>query len=387
LFLEPLEDRMVPATFTAATASDLIADVNAANLTGGASTIKLAPQATFTLTAVDNSADGPTGLPVIAANDNLTILGNHATIERSADVSTPVFRLFDVAIGGTLTLQDLTLQNGISQGDDFNSSQGGAIINQGNLFLSGVTLQDNAAHYGSLPYGGALSNGPQGQGTANLDHCIFRGNSADAGGGAIANGGTMTADHILICNNSAPAGGAINSSGTLTLLHSTVSNNQGELGGAIIVFFATMTIDDCDLSGNSGSIGGALENLGGNVAIAHSRVRGNSADFGVGGGLNNDGGTMTIDRSIVSGNSATDGYGGGISNFGTLTINDSIVTGNSAGDGSGGGIANSSTLTVDRSKVCGNTALTGADLENDGDTTLIDSSVCVIAGSGTLETK
>src|SRR5262249_47699998 len=81
--LEQLEDRLTPSSFPAATVGQLIADINAANLAGGSNTITLVGGKSFTLTAVDNTADGPTGLPVIAANDKLTIVGNGDTIARS----------------------------------------------------------------------------------------------------------------------------------------------------------------------------------------------------------------------------------------------------------------------------------------------------------------
>ena len=78
--LELLEDRTVLNSYTAATVAQLVADINAANLHGGSNTIALVAGNTFTLTAVNNTTDGPTGLPVIAANDNLTIKGNGDTI-------------------------------------------------------------------------------------------------------------------------------------------------------------------------------------------------------------------------------------------------------------------------------------------------------------------
>jgi hypothetical protein len=147
--LQPLEDRSVPSTFTAASINDLIADITAANTAGGSNTITLAAGTTFTRTAMDNTTDGPTGLPVIAANDNLTIVGNGDTIERSTAKATPAFRLFDVAAGATLTLQDLTLQGGLATaGSDFNhpnSATGGAINNLGTLQLTGVIVQNNTA--------------------------------------------------------------------------------------------------------------------------------------------------------------------------------------------------------------------------------------------------
>src|SRR6516225_4814267 len=103
LTLEQLEDRTLPSSYTAASVSDLIADINAANKHGGSNTITLAANTPFTLTAVDNTADGATGLPLIKSGDNLTILCDGDTIERSTAWGTPTFRLFDVANGGSLT--------------------------------------------------------------------------------------------------------------------------------------------------------------------------------------------------------------------------------------------------------------------------------------------
>ena len=112
LRLEQLEDRLTPANFTAGSVAELIADINAANTAGGSNTITLTAQTTspYVLTAVDNSTDGWTGLPVIAANDNLTIVGNGDTIKRSGAAGTNPFRLLDVAKGATLTLENLTLE-------------------------------------------------------------------------------------------------------------------------------------------------------------------------------------------------------------------------------------------------------------------------------------
>src|SRR5262245_43839032 len=112
LMVEALEDRAVPASFTAATVPELIAGITAANLSPEADIITLAPGKTFTLTAVDNTdLFGATGLPVIAAEGgSLTIVGNGDVIERSTAKDTPAFRLLSVAAGASLTLQDLTLQ-------------------------------------------------------------------------------------------------------------------------------------------------------------------------------------------------------------------------------------------------------------------------------------
>jgi hypothetical protein len=112
LLLEALEDRTLLNSYLAASTADLINDINLANAAGGANTITLtAPSSSaYTLTAVDNTTDGATGLPVIHAGDNLTIVGNGDTIERSTASGTPAFRLLDVAAGATLA--DISLQRG-----------------------------------------------------------------------------------------------------------------------------------------------------------------------------------------------------------------------------------------------------------------------------------
>ncbi|HKB39511.1 MAG TPA: hypothetical protein VKD72_23950, partial [Gemmataceae bacterium] len=137
--VEHLEVRNVLSTFTAATVGDLIADINAANAQGGKNTINLT-STTYTLTAVDNTTDGPTGLPVIAPGDQLTIDGNGATITRSAGR----FRLLDVAADASLTLNDLTLQNGFAFGSGV-AAEGGGIFSQGKLTLNDVTMTINSA--------------------------------------------------------------------------------------------------------------------------------------------------------------------------------------------------------------------------------------------------
>src|SRR5262249_58871788 len=91
----PPASRGRASSYTASTVSDLIADVTAANAAGGANTVTLVAGTTFTLTAVDNTTDGATGLPVIAAKDNLTIIGNGDVIARSTANGTPAFRLLD----------------------------------------------------------------------------------------------------------------------------------------------------------------------------------------------------------------------------------------------------------------------------------------------------
>ena len=109
LRFEQLEGRAMLSSWTAASVAELIADINLANQAGGSNTITLAPKTTFTLSRVDNTTDAGNGLPVITSN--LTIVGNGDTIQRKN--ASPAFRLFEVASGASLTLENMTLQNGL----------------------------------------------------------------------------------------------------------------------------------------------------------------------------------------------------------------------------------------------------------------------------------
>lgn len=144
--LATLEVRTLLTPYNALSVSDLIADINLANAAGGANTITLTAPSTspYTVTAVDNTTDGATGLPVIAAGNNLIIVGNGDTIQRSTATGTPAFRLFDVAAGATLNLQGLTVQNGLASGSGV-QAEGGAIYSQGTLSMDTVSVQNNAA--------------------------------------------------------------------------------------------------------------------------------------------------------------------------------------------------------------------------------------------------
>jgi hypothetical protein len=284
--LEQLEDRTLPATFYAATAPELIADINAANQGGGSNTIILTVPTTapYDLTAVNNTTDGPTGLPVIAAGDNLTIAGNGDTIDRSTAAA---FRLFDVAAGATLTLQSLILQNGLAFGED-SAARGGAIYNQGALDLSGVTVRGNRA-----------------QGYVGGDGECFGGNGADAAGGGIWSGGSLVLENgTAVQNNSATGGrggdadggeiinvggmggnawggGLYVAGGTANLAGATLSDNLAQGGDA--------GLGNASFGPGNGS-GGALYVAAGRVTLTGDVVQNNIAR----GGLPDSGGTGVV---------------------------------------------------------------------------------------------
>src|SRR5262245_12076980 len=177
LAVERLEERAVPTNyFTAADPSQLVAVVQEANRLASLSStpvenqITLAPGTTFTLT--EGYQGGSVGLPRVEANDDLTIIGNGDTIQRSTGAKTPEFRLFSVVAGASLSLSQLTLQGG-------QYYWAGGIYSAGQLNLDGVTLQNNTAlgYWGSgITYGGAVVS----WGSLTMTDCIVRNNQAQA---------------------------------------------------------------------------------------------------------------------------------------------------------------------------------------------------------------
>jgi hypothetical protein len=276
LSLEQLEDRTLPSTFTAASVSDLVADINAANKAAGPNTIALVAGKTFSLAAVNNTTDGATGLPFITANDNLTIVGNGDTIERSTAKGTPAFRIFDVAGGASLTLANLTVQGGLASGGTATEA-GGGIYNQGALTLSGVTIQNNTAQGGG-PYGGgaAAGGGIYSSGSLTLE------------------GGTTVRNNLALGANGLPGG---------------YSGGSG-LGGGVYVASGPATLANVSLTSNTAQGG----NGGQGYASGWERYKvpgfGGSGGGGLGGGLYVAGGAVTLTGITISSNTAQGGNGG-----------------------------------------------------------------------------
>ena len=200
--LEQLESRTLFASYTASTVAQLIAAINSANSSADADTITLAAGATFSLTASSDTTHGATGLPRIRDAGALTIVGNGATLDRSATFGC---RYFDVAPGASLTLNNLTMQNGVASSnlaDDgtftFLPAQGGAIYNDGTLTLNAVTIQNSSAQaasggfYGTPVATDAAGGGIYSTGSLALSGCIIRNNAAFGGHGQ--NGGFIYAD-------------------------------------------------------------------------------------------------------------------------------------------------------------------------------------------------
>jgi hypothetical protein len=93
----------------AITAANIDAPQGGCPAGSGADTLVLEPPgSTVTLTHVDNTTYGPTGLPVI--HSVITIAGQGGTIARAPGA--PAFRLLAVSGSGDLSLQDVTVAGG-----------------------------------------------------------------------------------------------------------------------------------------------------------------------------------------------------------------------------------------------------------------------------------
>lgn len=187
------------------------------------------------------------------------------------------FRIFTLVDSAVVTINNLTISNGFSDG-----GVGGGIFmgNSSTLNLNGSTVSDNTA-------------------------------SGSGGGIYMSNSGTLFLTNSTITRNIASNGGGIyiNESGTLNINTSTVSANT---------------------TANGGNGGGIFNGTSGTINATSSTIDGNSASNS-GGGIYNTA-TITFTNNTVSGNSADSG--GGIFNNFTATLNNNLVALNTALDGS-----------------------------------------------------
>lgn len=253
----------------------LISAISTANTTPADSSVTLTSGCVYTLTAPNNATDGGTGLPVITGH--VSVAGS-ATIARSAASGTAAFRIFDVGAGGSLTLNSVTLRNGLA---DDGVNGGGAILSRGSLTVTEST---------------------------------FSGNSSPAATGT--------------------SGGAINTAGPLTVSLSTFTGNTAQEGGAIFNQSTTgaTTVTDSTFAGNTATIfgGGALVSANGTTNLARDTFSGNNAAGTAGGGAIDNDAVVNVTDSTFTGNTAGTNGGGAVQNFGTATISWSTLSGNSS---------------------------------------------------------
>jgi predicted outer membrane repeat protein len=374
-------------------------------VTGAASgaTLSLAPGCHYVLTA---------GLPMVT--QDLTIIGNGATLNRSYAPGTPAFTILSVD-GAALTLTNLNFRNGngaISVTDNGQltvtggifaantAANGGAIYIDGSAFdsqVSGASFSGNRAT-GS---GGAIY-GNSGNANIFIDHCSFKGNRAEEEGGAFwefgfggeiadstfrgnaaASGGGIWASEdagefltgvVAIGNIATGDGGGIWANGGEVANSWIIGNYSGGNGGGIDEEIdggdgLPSEVDGTLIKGNIAAAGGGIYEDAG-LMVTGSTISGNGASTD-GGGIDNADAIngSSVASSTISGNRAG-AAGGGVY---TSAIDPSLATdftsttisGNRAGT-HGGGIYNLGTVDAESTQITGNRAVRGGGIYNDG---------------------
>jgi hypothetical protein len=320
-WLEGLEDRVVPATpltinVPAGDVTSLINAINQGDAHDGGAIINLQTNAngtaaTYNLTQVYISSTGgvngfwygPEGLPPIT--NNIVINGNGDVIQRDPRLgsSTP-FRLFFISGGpslsgqipamtaGNLTLNDLTLQDGLEHGGNSGTGggglgAGGAIFNMGTLTLNRDTFTNNSAVGGDSGVGTSGGGGGMGaDGDTFGDGGGMGGplvgttfpNLTPGGGGAVAGGGGGAG-----FDNLASVGGSQNLGAN--------GDNGGTGGGLTALGFSHGLLnhngdggDGGDAQSGDAALGGAGGSFGSGGQAGNFKATNNAMGFGAGGG-------------------------------------------------------------------------------------------------------
>ena len=199
-------------------------------------------------------------------------------IQANALPNTATYRVFQVDAPGDLTLNGLTVRNGIDNG-----AGGGGIYNAGALTVSNATISANSANNGDGMYN-YFSN-------ATLTNVTFSGNSATVSGG-----------------------GMYNDSSSATLTNVTFSGNSASNGGGMFNFSSSPTLTNVTFSGNSASVGGGMYNDSSSPTLKNTIIANSS-----GGDCVNNGSTLNASSSnnLIEGTGAdacglTDGGNGNI---------------------------------------------------------------------------
>jgi CSLREA domain-containing protein len=203
----------------------------AANSTPGDSLINL-PTGMYLLSIVGVNEDlAATG--DLDISDNLTLVGSGAattiidggSIDRVIHITVP---------SAVVSLTGITIQKG---GGFFGMDYGAGIVNSGTLTLEQVTVRDNLSNAGTqgIVAGGGIGN----MGSLTIVESTISGNTALGGangGGGIYNGYGAQANIInstISGNTTGAAGGGIFSYGDLTATNVTISNNGALSGGGL----------------------------------------------------------------------------------------------------------------------------------------------------------
>jgi hypothetical protein len=391
---ETMERRLLMSTYTVNTLSDAVTPVMGqltlrqaiadANASPGSDTIAFSPtvfttssQHVITLTQGELNVTGDTTVQGPGQNV-LLINGNQAS------------RVMQISSGATVSVSGLTLINGSVTSAVGELASGGAVLNDGSLNLTSVTVSDSTANGGSpvsdqsygITAGAASGGGIYSIGTLSLTNSTVSDNTANGGASFYGFDGNSS-------------GGGVYSAGQLTISNSTIQDNIAGSGGA-----------DVTQNGAGGESNGGGLYVTGPLIINSSTLSGNSAAGGDGTGFNSsfnpggagDGGAIyatassTLSGDTFTGNTATGGNSGGGGGYGSpasggaifsrgstvinlTTLQDNSATGGNGafddsgagGNASGGAIEAMGSLNISSSSIVSNHATGGYGAPHSGE--------------------
>jgi len=246
----------------------------------GGETLELADAYVADNTAIYGAAlyANGSGATVISA---ASFEGNRAYYDEDYDLGGMGGALY-VTAAATVTVTDTIFDGNVAEvnpDNEWDGGCGGAVINYGNLTVSGGAFNANSAYYGAGLYNQAGAGTPM-----TVADADFANNSATYGGGAICNcwgelvvsGGTFTSNTVERSD-----GGAIANWSVATVTDATFTANTAATGGAISNSWSeSITIDGALFTGNTATQGGAFWQNSGTATISNTTFTGNTAEAG-----------------------------------------------------------------------------------------------------------
>ena len=220
--------------------------------------------------------------------NDVTIAGSSAG-ESVIDATGLTEGVFDVLVGATLQLTDVTVTGGNAVG-----GVGGGARVAGSLVTDRVVFINNQASLG-----GALHV----SGIADLTDTVITQNNATLLGGGIRvnDGGTLTLNRVEVSNNAANRGGGVyNDIGASVLNNVTISNNTSNFGGGAIYNLGTVQINHGTIAFNNSS-GAAIVQSSGTITVQNTILHNPSASANANASLTSAGFNLDSDGSATLG--------------------------------------------------------------------------------------
>ena len=240
-------------------------------------------------------------------------------------------RIFNNTGGHALTIDNLTLQNGL-----ITANSGGAILQFGGILtITHAAFSNCSADDAGIGGGNAGAIAAAGIPTIIIDSTTFTGCTANEGGGAIMQiAGTLTISGSTFSGCTAGGAGAILSTTNTSITHSVftgcraTSTTTDGFGGAIAIgsvdnritsTISDSTFSDCTAAGGNG---GALYNTGNSTLTVSGISTFSSCTAGSdGGAIYSDGrGTVDITGATFAGCSASNGGAISAEDIGSVSV-------------------------------------------------------------------